>query len=136
MFGVPASNIAGAVGLGVALDYLADLGLDAVGAHEHEVLDYATEAVKEISGLRIIGQAPKKSAILSFVLDGIHAHDIGTIVDREGVAIRVGHHCTMPLMKRYGVPATARASLALYNTKEDIDSLVSALVRTKELFAR
>jgi cysteine desulfurase/selenocysteine lyase len=128
-------DIAGAIGLGAALDYLGGLGWEAVMTHEHELLAYATEAVSEIPGLRLIGTAKERASVLSFVLEGIHPHDIGTILDREGVAIRTGHHCTQPLMDRFGVPATARASFALYNTKEEVDALVRGLHKVQEMFA-
>jgi cysteine desulfurase/selenocysteine lyase len=128
-------DIAGAIGLGAALDYLGGLSWDAVMAHEHELLAYATAAVSEIPGLRLIGTAKEKASVLSFVLEGIHPHDVGTILDREGVAIRTGHHCTQPLMDRFGVPATARASFALYNSKEEIDTLVRGLHKVQEMFA-
>jgi len=127
-------HIAGAVGLGAAIDYLGALGLDAVAAHEHDLLAYATEAVTAIPGVRLIGTAPEKAAILSFTLEGVHPHDIGTVLDHEGVAIRAGHHCAMPVMQRFGVPATARASFGLYNTREDVDALVRGLERVRELF--
>jgi len=128
-------HIAGVVGLATAIDYLADLGLDRVAAHEHELLAYGTEALTTIPGLRLTGTATQKAGILSFVMDDVHPHDIGTILDREGVAIRAGHHCCQPLMARLGVPATARASLALYNTRAEIDALVSALRKVREVFA-
>ena len=128
-------DIAGAVGLGAALDYITAIGLDAVSRHERDLLAYATAAVQQIPGLRIIGTAREKASILSFVLDGVHPHDIGTIVDREGVAIRTGHHCAQPVMERFCVPATARAPLAMYNTVEDIDALVAALRRVHAVFA-
>lgn len=127
-------NIAGAIGLGVALGFLTETGLDAVAAHEHDLLVDATTAVSEISGLRIIGNAGEKSGILSFVLKDVHPHDIATVLDREGVAIRAGHHCAMPVMTRYGLAATARASFALYNTREEVDKLVATLRKTQELF--
>jgi cysteine desulfurase/selenocysteine lyase len=120
-------HIEGAIGLGAAVDYLTDLGMDRLMAHEQEQLAYGTEALQAVPGLRLIGTARRKASILSFVLSDIHPHDIGTIVDREGVAIRTGHHCAQPVMQRFGIPATARASLALYNTREDIDALVAAL---------
>jgi len=123
------------VGLAAAIDYLSDLGLDRVAAHEHELLAYGTEALTTIPGLRLTGTAAQKAGILSFVMDDVHPHDIGTILDREGVAIRAGHHCCQPLMARLGVPATARASLALYNTRAEIDALVSALRKVREVFA-
>jgi len=129
-------NIAGAIGLGAALEYVTELGLEAVAAHEHDVLKAATAALGNIPGVRLIGTAREKSSIVSFVVDGVHAHDVGTIVDSEGVAIRTGHHCAMPLMKRYGVAATARASFALYNTREEVDALASALWKTKEMFGK
>jgi len=128
-------HIAGVVGLAAAIDYLSDLGLDRVAAHEHELLAYGTEALTTIPGLRLTGTAAQKAGILSFVMDDVHPHDIGTILDREGVAIRAGHHCCQPLMARLGVPATARASLALYNTRAEIDALVSALRKVREVFA-
>jgi cysteine desulfurase/selenocysteine lyase len=129
-------NIAGAVGLAAALDYVRHLGIDAIAAHEDTVVEYATENVSEIPGLRIIGTAPEKSGIISFVLDGVHAHDIGTVLNSQGVAVRAGHHCTMPLMRRYGIAATSRASFALYNTKQEADALVSAIYKVKEMFGR
>jgi cysteine desulfurase / selenocysteine lyase len=128
-------HIAGVVGLATAIDYLSDLGLDRVAAHEHELLTYGTEALTTIPGLRLTGTAAQKAGILAFVMDDVHPHDIGTILDREGVAIRAGHHCCQPLMARLGVPATARASLALYNTHTEIDALVSALRKVREVFA-
>jgi len=128
-------HIAGVVGLAAAIDYLSDLGLDRVAAHEHELLAYGTEALTTIPGLRLTGTAAQKAGILSFVMDDVHPHDIGTILDREGVAIRAGHHCCQPLMARLGVPATARASLALYNTRAEIDALVNALRKVREVFA-
>lgn len=128
-------NIAGVVGLAAAIDYLTSLGLERVAAHERELLAYGTAALSEVAGLRLIGTAPRKAGILSFVMDGIHPHDIGTILDRDGIAIRAGHHCCQPLMSRLGVPATARASLALYNTREEIDSLVTSLRTAREVFA-
>jgi cysteine desulfurase/selenocysteine lyase len=128
-------HIAGAIGLHAALDYLDGVGLDSVAAHERDLTAYATGVLAAIDGVRLIGTAPDKSSILSFVMDGIHPHDIGTIVDREGVAIRTGHHCAQPLMDRLGIPATARASLAMYNTREEIDGLGRALRKVREVFA-
>ena len=128
-------NIAGAIGLGAALDYVSGLGLAAVGAHEQALLAYATQCLNTIPGLRIIGTAPHKAAIVSFVLDGVHPHDIATILDRSGVAIRAGHHCAMPLMQRFGLAGTARASFALYNTLEEVDALVAGLHAVRRLFA-
>ena len=129
-------NIAGAIGLGAALDYVKNLGIDAIAAHEHDVLETATRVMSEIPGVRLIGTAKEKSSIISFVMDGVHPHDIGTVVDSEGVAIRTGHHCAMPLMKRYGVAATARASFALYNTREEAEALAGAVWKVKEMFDR
>lgn len=129
-------NIAGVVGLGAAIDYLTDIGFEALTAHEQALLAYATWSVDDIPGLRIIGTAQEKIGVLSFVLEGVHPHDIGTILDRQGVAIRTGHHCTMPLMERFGVPATARASFALYNTRQDVDALVASIYQVKEVFGR
>jgi cysteine desulfurase/selenocysteine lyase len=126
-------DISGAIALGVAIDYIQSIGLEQIAAHERALLDYGTEALLAVDGLRLIGTARHKASILSFVLDGIHPHDIGTIVDRQGVAIRTGHHCAQPVMERFGVPATARASLAMYNTREDIDALVTALSEVKRV---
>jgi len=127
-------DIAGVVGFGAALDYVRSLGLEARAAYEHELLAYATEALEAVPGLRLIGTAPQKVSVLSFVLDCAHPHDIGTILDQEGVAVRTGHHCAQPVMERFGVPATARASLALYNTRNDVDALVDALHKVREMF--
>ena len=128
-------NIAGVVGLGAAIDYVTDIGLDRIAAYERELLEYGTEGLSTIGGLRLIGTAREKAGVLSFVLDGIHPHDIGTILDTEGIAIRAGHHCTQPLMARFGVSATARASLAFYNSKEEIDSLVKGVDWAIEVFS-
>ena len=127
-------NIAGTIGLGVAIEYLNRIGIEAIIAYECELLSYATKALSEIRELRMIGTAQQKTGVLSFVLDGIHPHDIGSILDREGIAIRAGHHCAQPLMARFGVPATARASLVFYNTKEEIDALVSGIRKVLEVF--
>ncbi|HET7370100.1 MAG TPA: cysteine desulfurase [Gammaproteobacteria bacterium] len=127
-------HIAGAIGFGAALSYLEATGLDAVAAYEDELLAYGTERLNEIDGLRLIGTARRKAGVLSFVMDGIHPHDLGTIVDQHGVAIRTGHHCAMPVMERFAVPATARASLAFYNTRAEIDALCDALRSAKEVF--
>ncbi len=127
-------NIAGVIGLGAALDFVSGVGLEAIAKHEAMLLDYATALAGKVPGLRVIGTAPEKAGILSFVLDHAHPHDIGTILDFEGVAIRTGHHCAMPVMDRFKVPATARASFALYNTKAEIDALFAALGKVKELF--
>jgi len=127
-------DVAGAVGLGAAVDYLTEQGLEQIAAHEHELLSYAIEVLSEIDDLKLIGTAREKASVLSFVLPDIHPHDIGTILDQEGIAIRTGHHCAQPLMQRFGVEATARASLALYNTREDIDRLAAGLRKVKEVF--
>ncbi|TAK10645.1 MAG: cysteine desulfurase [Acidobacteria bacterium] len=126
-------HIAGPIGLAAAIRFVQGIGFDAIHAHESALLKYATDAVQAVKGVTIIGTAPEKASVLSFVMDGIHPHDIGTIVDREGVAIRTGHHCAQPVMDRFGIPATARASLALYNTKEDVDALSRALTRVQEV---
>ena len=128
-------HISGAIALGVAVDYIQSVGLAQIADYEQELLAYGTEALSAVPGLRLIGTARRKASILSFVLDGVHPHDIGTIVDREGVAVRTGHHCAQPVMDRFGVPATARASLAMYNTREEIDTLVRALERVRAVFA-
>ena len=127
-------HIAGAVGLGAAIDYVQAIGFDRLAAHEADLLAYGTAALSEVKGLRLIGTAARKASILSFVMKGAHPHDVGTIVDTEGVAIRTGHHCTQPVMDRFGVPATARASVAMYNTRAEIDALVRALQRVREVF--
>jgi cysteine desulfurase/selenocysteine lyase len=127
-------NITGVIGLGATIDYLERIDFDAVAAHERELLDEATERLAEIPGARVIGTAARKASVLSFVIDGIHAHDVGTIVDREGVAIRTGHHCAMPVMERFDVPATARASFAFYNNRADVDRLMAGLHRVVEIF--
>ena len=128
-------HVAGAIGLGAAIDYVNGLGMDNVAAYEHEVLTYATEAVAAIPGIRVIGTAKEKAGVLSFLLDSIHPHDIGTILDQEGIAIRAGHHCAQPIMQRFGIAATARASFGLYNTKEEVDALVNGIQNVREVFA-
>jgi cysteine desulfurase/selenocysteine lyase len=127
-------NIAGVVGLGAAIDYLSDIGLAAITAYEGELLSYATDRISKIAGVRLIGTATDKAGVISFVVDGVHPHDLGTILDHDGIAIRAGHHCAQPLMSRYGVPATARASLAFYNTQEDIDALAAGIHKSIEFF--
>lgn len=127
-------HIAGVIGLGAAIDYVSATGLEAIAAHEHELLEYATEKILEVKGLRLIGTAQQKTSILSFVIDSIHPHDIGTILDHEGIAIRTGHHCAMPVMTHFNVPATARASFAFYNTFEEVDRLIQALGKAREVF--
>ena len=128
-------NISGAIGLGAAIDYVSQLGFDRICPYEHQLLEYGTQRLSSISSLNLIGTAKEKAGILSFVLDGVHPHDIGTILDTEGIATRTGHHCTQPLMQRFGVPATARASLAFYNTKSEIDALVEGIGKVIEVFS-
>jgi cysteine desulfurase/selenocysteine lyase len=127
-------DIAGVVGLAAALDYVSALGLPGIAAHEHDLLLYATEQLEEIDGLRIIGTARHKASVISFVLEGVHPHDIGTILDQEGIAIRTGHHCAQPVMMRFNVPATGRASFGLYNTRDEVDALVRGLEKVIEVF--
>ncbi|HKE21487.1 MAG TPA: cysteine desulfurase [Bryobacteraceae bacterium] len=128
-------NIAGGIGMGAAFDYINKIGLDKIAAYEHELLEYGTQALSRISGLRIIGTAREKAAVLSFVIEGIHPHDIGTVLDRQGIAVRTGHHCAQPVMDRFHVPATTRASLAFYNTFQEIDALAAGLEKVKEVFS-
>lgn len=128
-------DIAGAIGLGAAVDYLTDLGLDAVKAYEEELLEYGTRALCEIPDLRLIGTARSRASVLSFALGEIHAHDVGTVLDQEGIAVRSGHHCAQPLMERFGVTGTARASFGVYNTREEVDRLVAGLQRVREIFS-
>ncbi len=128
-------HIDGIIGLGAAIDYLNSIGMDVIQSYESELLTYGTKCLTSIPKLRLIGTAKQKAAILAFVLPNIHPHDMGTLVDREGVAIRTGHHCTMPLMKRFNVPATSRASLSFYNTKKDLDTLTSAINKAMEVFS-
>jgi cysteine desulfurase/selenocysteine lyase len=127
-------HIAGVIGLGVALDYLSGLGLDRVAAYERELLTYGTATLQAAPGVRIIGTAADKASVLSFIVDGVHAHDVGTILDHAGIAVRAGHHCAMPVMRRFGVPATVRASLAFYNTREELDALGAGLREVREIF--
>ena len=126
--------IAQAIGLGAAIDYVRGLGLDRIAAHGHELLAYATGRVKRIPGLRIIGEARQKASVLSFVLEGVHPHDVGTILDHEGIVVRAGHHCAQPVMKRFGIPATTRASFACFNGPDDVDALVEGILKVKEIF--
>jgi cysteine desulfurase/selenocysteine lyase len=128
-------NIAGAIGLGAAIDWMKSLDWSKVSSHEHELLEYGTRQLNEIPGLRMIGTAAKKAAVLSFVIEGQHPYELGQILDHEGVAIRTGHHCAQPLMERFGVPATCRASLAMYNTREEIDALMNALNKAAKMLA-
>lgn len=127
-------NIAGAVALGAAIDYLSELTLDAIAAHEQDVLAHATESLSRLPGVKIIGTADPKASVLSFVIDGVHAHDVGTILDRQGIAVRAGHHCAQPVMDHFGVPATARASIGLFNTKEEVDRLAAGIAKVQEVF--
>jgi cysteine desulfurase / selenocysteine lyase len=128
-------NVAGVIGLGAAIDYVAATGLEAIAAHERELLAYATAQARETPGLRVIGTAGEKASILSFVLDGLHPHDVGTVLDMEGVAVRTGHHCAMPVMQHFNVPATVRASFALYNTRAEVDALFDAIRKSREVLA-
>ena len=127
-------HIEGAIGLGAALDYISSVGFDAIGRHERDLLHYATQSVEAIDGVRIVGTSPDKASILSFVMEGAHPHDIGTIVDREGIALRTGHHCAQPVMDRFCIPATARASFAMYNTREEVDALAAAVRKVAQVF--
>lgn len=127
-------NIEGFIGLGAAIDYIEGIGLDQIAAYEHELLEYATEVIGSIKGVKIIGTAREKASVLSFTVENVHPHDVGTILDQEGIAVRAGHHCAQPVMQRFGVPATARASVAFYNTKEEIDALANAIQRVIEVF--
>lgn len=126
--------IAAGIGLGAAVDYLQEIGMDNIARRERELLEYATDKLREIEGLRIIGTAGEKASVLSFVMEGIHATDAGTILDQQGVAIRTGHHCAQPAMRRFNVSATARASISFYNNREDIDRLAEGLRKVKEFF--
>jgi cysteine desulfurase / selenocysteine lyase len=128
-------DVAGAIGLGAAIEYLNEIGMENVTRHEHELLAYATEKVSVIPGVTLVGTAREKAGVLSFVMEGVHPHDIGTILDQEGIAIRTGHHCAQPVMERFGIPATARASFALYNTKEEIDALARGIRKVQEVFS-
>jgi cysteine desulfurase / selenocysteine lyase len=128
-------NIEGGIGFGVAIDYLESIGLDRIAAYEQELLDYATELIGALPGVKIIGQAKNKASVLSFTIEDVHPHDIGTILDQEGIAVRAGHHCAQPVMQRMKVPATARASFAFYNTKEEIDALAKGIQQVIEVFS-
>ncbi|HKR82675.1 MAG TPA: cysteine desulfurase [Terriglobales bacterium] len=127
-------DISGPIGLKAALEYVSRLGIENIEQHENQLLEYATNRISALSGIRLIGTAKQKAGVLSFVMEGVHPHDIGTILDQEGIAIRTGHHCAQPVMERYGIPATARASLGLYNTKEEIDALVCGIKKVQEVF--
>ena len=128
-------HISGAIGMGAAIDYINSVGINNIAAHEMDLLSYGTEKLKGINGLELIGQAPEKAAILSFNLDGVHPHDVGTILDMEGIAVRTGHHCAQPVMERFDVAATIRASIGLYNSRDEIDSLVAGLGRVRDIFS-
>jgi len=128
-------DVSGVIGLAAAINYVNELGLDRIEAHERDLLRQATESLSTIPGIRLIGTAKEKASVLSFVMDGIHPHDIGTILDQEGIAIRTGHHCAQPVMERFGIPATARASFAFYNTREEVNALVKGIDRVREVFA-
>jgi len=128
-------DISGVIALGEAIKYVTQLGLDGVAAHERDLLRYATEGLSAMKDIRLIGTAKDKASVLSFVMGGIHPHDIGTILDQEGIAIRTGHHCAQPVMDRFGVPATARASFGLYNTREEVDALFNGIEKVREVFA-
>jgi cysteine desulfurase/selenocysteine lyase len=126
--------IAAAIGLGATVDYLESVGMDRIAAHEHDLLTYATEAFTQLKGVRIVGTARNKAAVLSFTLQGVHPHDVGTILNEDGVAVRTGHHCAQPVMRRFGIPATARASFYLYNTFAEVDALVAGIRRVQKIF--
>ncbi|MDB5902801.1 MAG: aminotransferase class V-fold PLP-dependent enzyme, partial [Betaproteobacteria bacterium] len=126
--------IAAAITLGAAIDYLTGIGIDAIAAHETDLLDYATQEVNRTPGVRIIGTAERKAAVLSFAVEGVHPHDVGTLLNEEGVAIRTGHHCAQPVMQRFKVPATCRASFAFYNTMAEVDALVAAIRKVQKVF--
>jgi cysteine desulfurase / selenocysteine lyase len=128
-------DVSGAIGMGAAIEYINRIGIEKVAAYEHELLDYATQEISSIPGVRLIGTAKERAGVVSFLLDGVHPHDIGTILDQEGIAVRTGHHCAQPIMQRFGIPATARASFALYNTKEEVDALARGILKVKEVFA-
>ncbi|HEX9640122.1 MAG TPA: cysteine desulfurase [Candidatus Krumholzibacteria bacterium] len=129
-------NIAGVIGMGAAFEYLSGIGMDRIRSYEEELLGYGVHRLMEVRGLRLVGNAIRKSGVLSFLLEGVHPHDVGTVLDREGVAVRAGHHCAQPVMERFGVAATVRASLGVYNNREDIDRLVTGLQRVTEMFRR
>jgi cysteine desulfurase/selenocysteine lyase len=128
-------DVSGAIGLGAAIEYMNEVGLDRIAEYEHELVAYATQKIPAIPGVHLIGTAQERAGVVSFVIDRIHPHDIGTILDQEGIAIRTGHHCAQPIMQRFGIPATARASFAFYNTKEEVDALAQGILKVKEVFA-
>jgi cysteine desulfurase/selenocysteine lyase len=123
------------IGLGAAIDWVGRIGLDAIAAHEHELLEHGTRLLSDLPGLRLVGTAREKAGVLSFVLEGVHPHDVGTVLDHEGIAVRTGHHCAQPVMDRYGIPATTRASLACFNTKDELDTLARGIRKVQEMFA-
>jgi cysteine desulfurase/selenocysteine lyase len=127
--------IAAAIGLGAAVDYLLAIGMDAIAAHEHDLLIYATEQMTDMPGVRIIGTAQNKASVISFAVDGVHPHDIGTLLNEEGIAVRTGHHCAQPVMQRFRVPATSRASFAFYNTRAEVDALIAGIRTVQKVFA-
>jgi cysteine desulfurase/selenocysteine lyase len=127
--------IAAAIGLGAAVDYLSGIGMDAIAAHEHDLLDYASAQLRRMKGVRIIGTAAHKAAVLSFALEGVHPHDVGTLLNQDGVAVRTGHHCAQPVMQRFKVPATSRASFAFYNTMAEVDALVAGIRNVQKVFS-
>jgi cysteine desulfurase/selenocysteine lyase len=126
-------DVAGAIGLGAAIDYVNAIGIDKIAKYEHELVSYATEKLSALSGVRLIGTAKERAGVISFVIENVHPHDVGTILDQEGIAIRTGHHCAQPIMQRFGIPATARASFAFYNTKEEVDTLVNGIIKVQEV---
>lgn len=128
-------DIAEAIALGAAIEYLNSIGMDKIEHYEHELVSYATEKLSSIPGVKLIGTAKERAGVVSFVIEGIHPHDIGTILDQEGIAVRTGHHCAQPIMQFFGIPATARASFAFYNTKEEVDALANGIEKVKEVFA-
>jgi cysteine desulfurase/selenocysteine lyase len=127
-------NVAGVIALGAALDWVNGLGLDAVASHEHALLEHGTRLLSELRGVTLVGTAKRKAGVLSFLIDGVHPHDVGTVLDHEGIAVRTGHHCAQPVMERFGIPATTRASLAVFNTKEELDALASGIGKVQEMF--
>jgi cysteine desulfurase/selenocysteine lyase len=128
-------DMAGVVGLKAAIEYMNGIGVDKIAAHEHDLLEYATKKVSALPGVRVIGTAAEKASVLSFVIEDVHPHDIGTILDQEGIAVRTGHHCAQPVMERFSIPATVRASFAVYNTRAEVDALVAGIRRVREVFA-
>lgn len=128
-------DVAGAIGLGAAIEYLNEIGMDAIEEYEHDLIGYATDKISAIPGVRLIGTAKQKAGVISFIIEGVHPHDVGTILDQQGIAVRTGHHCAQPIMNRFGIPATVRASFALYNTKEEVGALVGGIRKVQEVFS-